>query len=422
MKISIKFLKYFFITLALIILLILWPIVFVLQSGIGMSGNLFLLPFKLLPVFSISFLLSGALLKIFVKKHHFNSTLTNKRKLLAAGCFGIFTVLFSIVFQLILVSPWQPELSFKNSRFSHLENFRPVTYFSNRTIISTAAVFKLLPLKRVKVIVSYSLEEVNDALLIYNFREQFLGDKNKATTTCKQYITTPIASGNTDPDFVQCLLDFQKYFADNVKFSTLGHTLLTTIFLSNIAYISPKETSNIFENYLHNSLNFVRYLSASVQLLVSSYNAKIKEVETQLSFSSGYKQNINDFHNAFYIQQVATVDGYLILLKLVQSSQKSGTDVLVAINKKTANDKKLISKYQQGLNALNDNVSLLANVNVNEIKAALEKLRDTYTTKSDEAFKKYKTESFCFKTTAFFFPKLNQLSIKEYLDKISPIK
>lgn len=406
---KLKLVKNTFFALLTILLLLVWKTVFILQGGIGYQGNILLLPFKLLPIFLYSSLITWILLKIFDQ----NKKVPSRKN--ASFSLGGLAVILSLTFQYFSISSKMKPFTFNNKMFSHLKPVSINNDFKNRMILSSAEYLRLMPLGSMDGdSTSYIANVAAEASLIFEVKK-LIDDKN-IQNTCKSYI-------ERNGDYNSCIIDFQKDIYSKYQFTSTGNILLVAVGALGTFKIKKLMTEKYGEKDIYIITKSANDVIETSMLSAEKSKTIILSKDKSLQFSMG--------HNLRPDSILATIERQINYKFLLNHLEKIGS-LLSNVDKKLAKidmesektQKRSISSLEllelekTRLRKLKDrHASFQRNgFNIDAIKLKQKEMNKELEVKLEQL----KEESLLFKISAFFNPSLNEMTIDDLMKKKAP--
>ncbi len=276
-KLALKYSKYSLFVVSTLILVLLWKVVFILQGGIGLDGNIFLLPFKLLPILVYSAISFWLILKMFDYKGRV------KQRSKMAFAVGVFSLVLSVLFQHFVISKRIAPFNFKNKMFSHVGLIEMNADFNNRLMISAAEYLRLFPLgSRNNEFASFLSNIAAEAALVFEVKKRF-NDK-RIEFSCKEYI-------KKFGDYGNCISDYQKDIYSQTKFTSTGTILMVALGALGTFKVKQSLTKKYGKANSYVAMRAANDLIEISMLSLESSKEIINNEDGVINFSMGYKMH-----------------------------------------------------------------------------------------------------------------------------------
>lgn len=387
-----------------LLLVLLWIILFILQGGVGIEGNVLLIPIKLAPLFLFSSFSFWLLLKMYDQKKR----VLNSRNI-SLGV-GVASILLSITFQYNKVSKRISPFKFKSKMFAHVEPIKASDSFTNRLMLSSAGFLSLMPFN------SFDQEAVSimsnisaESALVFELK-RYLDDRT-LKRTCSKYI-------EEHGDYNDCVVDFQKDIYNHYNFSSTGNILLVavgalgTFKVKNLlassygdkdSYVLLKSVNDVIETSM---------LAAerSKSIILGKSKDQYFSLGSRISASSPYRAFENQVNYRYLVTALGKVDELISGVQKKELDHDSSTvkrDVSSTSSEKFEREKQRFQAIKTQFQDFKKGGFEIERLVLEEREAAKE---------LDIALAQIKQKSDIFKAVAFFDSSLNKLSSKDFLN------
>jgi len=394
-------LKYTIFTIISLILILVWQCVFILQSGIGLVGNVLLTPVKLLPIFLYSTLAFWLTLKMF----DFHQKVSRKKYF--SLVIGGVAVMLSAIFQYSSPSKRIPPFIFKNKMFSLLEPVSIRNNFKNRMILSSAEYLRLMPFAGMdKDFIAYIAHVAAEATFIYELQK--LIDDGELKKTCKKYI-------ETHADFHNCIIDFQKEVYSHYKITSTGNVLMVAIGSLGVFKVQGRMKKQYGKKNLYVFVKSFNDLIETFMLSVENSKSILLSKDRSFGFGVGRKSQTSailatiesQINYKFLIMAVENVGGLIANVEKKAPSIQNKDRKREVSSTRHANferEKSRFTKLKAQYQAFQED-----GFKIDELKQKLKGIHQ----EMEEILHQVKEESFIFSVAAFFDSSLDDLTIED---------
>ena len=405
-QLTLNIVKYTIFGIVTLAFFLVWQIVFILQGGIGIEGNLLRILLKLIPILLYSTFSFWLILKMFDYK---KKVLQKRNVSLAVGAFAL---VLSVIFQYFAITKKIAPFVFKNKMFSHIQPVIVSNDFRNRLILSVAQYIKLIPLGSLDSdIASYSANAAMEASFIFEFKR--LLDSNTINLTCKEYI-------NAYDDYNSCVTDFQKDIYSQYQFTSTGNVLLIAVSALGTFKAKDLMTKRYGENKLYVHVKTLNEIIETTLLSAEKSKKILLNIDRPIQFTLGYKLVPSTL--------IATMEQQSNYLFFITSLDKLGEIISNLEEKSLTSDKKdqnrdisSDSKLEREITKFNQLKTRLAAIqedgfNVEEMKQKQKGMQKELEAKLSQI----KQESLIFKLAALFDNSLYDFTIEKLLKDTNP--